>query len=152
MKAVIQRASYANVKVDGDVVGEIRKGLVILLGVEDGDTEKDANALADKIYGMRIFCDDNDKINLSLSDVDGDVLVISNFTLCADCSHGRRPYFGSAAGPDNANMLYEHFCKEMKSKGVNKVEKGIFGADMKLELLNDGPVTIITEARDGRVL
>ena len=146
MKAVIQRVSYATVSVDGICTGKIKTGVVILLGVEQNDSNKDAEILAHKIAGLRVFCDENDKINLSLSDVQGSVLVISNFTLCADCRHGRRPYFGEAASPDVAESLYEYFCACMKNEGINNVQTGVFGGDMKLELLNDGPVTIILQS------
>ena len=142
MKAIIQRVSHAQVSVDGELKGKIGKGFLVLLGVEENDTEKHAEVLASKISSMRIFCDENGKMNLSLEAVNGGVLVVSNFTLCADCSHGRRPYFASAARPEKAEHLYEYFCDCIKNMGVQEVEKGVFGADMQVELLNDGPVTI----------
>lgn len=148
MKAIIQRVSYAQVDVDEKTAGRIEKGFLILLGVENGDEQRDAQVLAAKIAGLRIFTDDNDKMNLSLADVSGSALVISNFTLCADCSHGRRPNFMQAARPDTAEPLYEYFCDELQKSGVQKVEKGIFGADMKVSLLNDGPVTIDINSKD----
>lgn len=148
MKAILQRVSFARVEVDETTVGEIKKGFLILLGVENGDDKKDAEVLANKISGLRIFTDENDKMNLSLTDVSGEVLVISNFTLCADCSHGRRPSFIGAARPDTAEPLYEYFCQKMLDNGIKKVEKGIFGADMKVSLLNDGPVTIDINSKD----
>lgn len=148
MKAILQRVSMAEVKVEGESVGKIDKGFLILLGVENSDQEKDAEALANKISGLRIFCDENDKMNLSLADVDGGVLVISNFTLCADCSHGRRPSFIGAARPETALPLYELFCQFLKDNGIAKIEKGIFGADMKVSLINDGPVTIEINSKD----
>lgn len=148
MKAVIQRVSSCSVTVDEAVAGEIRNGFLILLGVEDGDTEKQAEKLCDKIAGLRVFTDENDKMNLSLSDVDGEVLVVSNFTLCANCRKGRRPNFEAAARPETAEPLYEYFCERMKKNGISKVEKGIFGADMKVSLLNDGPVTIIIDTKN----
>lgn len=148
MKAILQRVSFARVEVDEKIVGEIKKGFLILLGVENGDEQKDAEVLANKISGLRIFTDENDKMNLSLTDVSGEVLVISNFTLCADCSHGRRPGFIGAARPDTAEPLYEYFCQKMLDNGISKVEKGIFGADMKVSLLNDGPVTIDINSKD----
>lgn len=148
MKAVIQRVSSCSVTVDEAVAGEIRNGFLILLGVEDGDTEKQAEKLCDKIAGLRVFTDENDKMNLSLSDVDGEVLVVSNFTLCANCRKGRRPNFEAAARPETAEPLYGYFCERMKKNGISKVEKGIFGADMKVSLLNDGPVTIIIDTKD----
>jgi D-tyrosyl-tRNA(Tyr) deacylase len=148
MKAILQRVTFAEVKVDGNTVGKIDNGFLILLGVAEGDTEKEADALSAKVATLRVFTDENDKMNLSLADIDGEVLVISNFTLYADCSHGRRPNFMKAAKPDIAEPLYEYFCKKMADKGVRKVEKGIFGADMKVSLLNDGPVTIDIDTRD----
>lgn len=148
MKAILQRVTFAEVKVDGYTVGKIDNGFLILLGVAEGDTEKEADALSAKVATLRVFTDENDKMNLSLADIDGEVLVISNFTLYADCSHGRRPNFMKAAKPDIAEPLYEYFCKKMLDNGVRKVEKGIFGADMKVSLLNDGPVTIDIDTRD----
>lgn len=148
MKAILQRTSRASVTVDREVKGKIGKGFLILLGVENGDDEREAAALADKISGLRIFTDENDKMNLSLSDVGGEVLVISNFTLCADCSHGRRPSFIAAARPETAQPLYEYFCARLREKGVKKVEQGIFGADMQVELVNDGPVTLDIDSKD----
>lgn len=148
MKVVLQRVKSAKVEVENNVTGEIKKGFMILLGVEENDTEKDADALALKISGLRIFTDENDKMNLSLADVNGQVLVVSNFTLCADCSHGRRPSFIGAARPDTANPLYEYFCSKLLQNGVSKVEKGIFGADMLVTIENDGPVTLILNSKE----
>lgn len=148
MKAVIQRVANCEVVVDEKTVGKISQGFLILLGVENGDTEKDAEKLSAKISGLRIFTDENDKMNLSLVDINGEVLVVSNFTLCADCRKGRRPNFENAERPEKAKPLYEYFCTCMKNNGINKVEKGIFGADMKVSLLNDGPVTIIINSKD----
>lgn len=148
MKAILQRVSFAEVKVDGNTVGKIDSGFLILLGIAEGDTQKEADALSAKISTLRVFTDENDKMNLSLADIDGEVLVISNFTLYADCSHGRRPSFIKAARPETAEPLYEYFCKRMDDNGVRRVEKGIFGADMKVSLLNDGPVTIDIDTRD----
>ncbi len=148
MKAVIQRVAQCSVVVDDHTVGEIRNGFLILLGVENGDTSKEAEKLSAKIAGLRIFTDENDKMNLSLTDIDGDVLVVSNFTLCANCAKGRRPNFIGAARPETAEPLYEYFCECMRNNGIKKVEKGIFGADMKVSLLNDGPVTIIIDTKD----
>ena len=148
MKAVLQRVKSAKVKVDGKITGQIEQGFMILLGVEEGDTQKQADALALKISGLRIFTDENDKMNLSLADVGGNVLVVSNFTLCADCSHGRRPSFINAARPETAEPLYEYFCNQLLRNGVNKAEKGVFGADMQVSLTNDGPVTIEINSKD----
>ncbi len=146
MKAVIQRVSQCSVTVDGNITGQIGAGFLILLGVENGDTRADADKLATKIAVLRVFTDENDKMNLSLLDTSGEVLVVSQFTLCADCRKGRRPNFIGAAPPDEANGLYEYFCECMKRSGIEKVERGIFGADMKVSLLNDGPVTIILDS------
>lgn len=148
MKAVIQRVSRAEVRVDGEVVGKIGEGYLILVGVMNGDTINEAQLLARKTANLRIFTDENDKMNLSLEDVEGETLVISNFTLCADCRKGRRPNFINAARPETAEPLYELFCSELKANGVKKVEKGVFGADMKVELLNDGPVTITIDSKE----
>lgn len=148
MNIVLQRVANATVEVDSKVVGAISRGFLLLLGVADGDTVADADVLADKISGLRIFTDDNDKMNLSLSDINGEVLVISNFTLCADCRKGRRPNFIGAAKPDEADRLYEYFCAKLLNNGIAKVEKGIFGADMKVSLLNDGPVTLILNSNE----
>lgn len=148
MKAVLQRVSNANVKINGEIHGEILKGLVILLGIDQNDEEAEADFLVQKIHNIRIFCDENDKMNLSLKDIDGEVLIISNFTLCGDCGQGRRPYFGNAAAPKKAEDLYNYFIKKFKETGTKRVESGIFGEDMKLSLLNDGPVTIILDTKD----
>ncbi len=148
MKAVIQRVSHASVTVDNNIIGKIQKGFMILLGVEKGDNEKEAEVLAAKISTLRVFCDENDKMNLSLFDICGQVLVISNFTLCANCRHGRRPSFDNAAAQAQANDLYEYFCKCLENQGLKDVQKGEFGADMKVELLNDGPVTLIIDSKE----
>ncbi|MBE6775407.1 MAG: D-tyrosyl-tRNA(Tyr) deacylase [Ruminococcaceae bacterium] len=146
MKAVIQRVKRASVTVDGKITGEVGKGFLVLLGVVQGDTEEEMRLLAKKVAQIRIFTDENDKMNLSLDKVDGEVLVVSQFTLCADVSHGRRPSFIGSAPPDIANELYEKFCEELvAAHGVKKVAKGVFGADMDVELVNDGPVTIIMD-------
>lgn len=143
MKAVIQRVTKASVTVDGEIVGSIGKGFLVLLGVTQEDTDQEMRLLAKKVTEIRIFTDENDKMNLSLDKVDGEVLVVSQFTLCADLSHGRRPSFIKSAPADIANDLYEKFCQQLRDNGVRKVETGIFGADMAVELVNDGPVTII---------
>ena len=143
MKAVIQRVRHAKVSVGGRVTGETEKGYLILLGVMNGDTEEEAKILAKKTAELRIFRDENDKMNLSLLDVGGQVLVVSQFTLCADVSHGRRPSFINSAPPKEAERLYEFFVSELLRNGVKKVETGEFGADMAVELLNEGPVTIL---------
>ena len=143
MRAVVQRVTQAKVEVDGKVTGEIKKGFLVLVGFTHGDTEADCIRVAKKISGLRIFSDKNDKINLSLKDVEGDILCVSQFTLYADCSHGNRPSFTNAARPDLAESLYEFFCKELEKYA--HTERGIFGADMKVSLLNDGPFTVIIE-------
>lgn len=148
MKAVIQRVDSASVIADGNLSGEIGKGFAVLLGVAQDDDKKDAEVLADKIWGLRVFTDENDKMNLSLESVGGEVLVVSNFTLCADCSHGRRPNFFGAAPPEQANELYEYFMLCMKNAGVKKLASGVFGADMELNIKNNGPVTIILDSRE----
>lgn len=146
MRAVIQRVTFSNVKVDGEIIGEIENGFMILLGVMEGDTEEDADLLAKKTALMRIFEDENGKMNLSLGDTNGSCLVISQFTLAADCKKGNRPSFINAAKPDEANRLYEYFMDKLRQNGISKVESGSFGADMKVSLLNDGPVTIILDS------
>ena len=148
MRAVIQRVAHAKVVVDGSVRGEIGQGFLVLLGVGEGDTEKEAKTMAEKVANLRIFTDENDKMNLSLLTVDGSALVISNFTLYGDTSHGRRPSFFGAAAPDSANALYEKFCELLKEQGVKQVEKGVFGAHMEVSLLNNGPVTMILDTKD----
>ena len=144
MIAVLQRVSRASVTVDKDMCGSIENGLLILLGVKNGDTEKDAVLLADKISKLRIFSDENGKMNLSVRDVEGKALVISNFTLLANYKKGNRPDYMNGAKPDEANRLYEYFCDYISA--LVPTERGIFGADMKVELLNDGPVTIVMDS------
>lgn len=147
MRAVVQRVTNADVKIDGRVNGKIDDGLLVLLGVGNGDTEEDMKYIADKIIKLRIFSDENDKMNLSLEDVGGSMLVISQFTLYGDCSHGKRPYFGNAMEPVSANEMYEKFVAYIKEQGIH-TETGEFGADMKVSLTNDGPVTIILESKN----
>lgn len=144
MRIVLQRVSSASVTVDGKICGEIGTGYLVLLGVGQGDTEEDCRRLADKIINLRIFSDENDKINLSLGDVGGDLLVVSQFTLYADCRKGNRPNFIQAGKPDEAERLYNYFADYCRSKGKH-VEMGIFGADMKVQLVNEGPFTVILE-------
>lgn len=147
MRVVVQRVTNADVKIDGRVNGKIDNGLLVLLGVGNGDTEEDMKYIADKIIKLRIFSDENDKMNLSLEDVGGSMLVISQFTLYGDCSHGRRPYFGNAMEPVSANEMYEKFVAYIRERGIH-TETGEFGADMKVSLTNDGPVTIILESKN----
>ncbi|MEE1006155.1 MAG: D-aminoacyl-tRNA deacylase [Acutalibacteraceae bacterium] len=143
MKAVIQRVESAAVKVDGKIVGSCGGGYVILFGAAQCDTEYEAELLARKTVNLRVFCDENDKMNKSLLDVDGEILAVSQFTLCADVKKGNRPSFIGALEPQRAEQLYDYYCEKLKELGVKRVEKGIFGADMKVELINDGPVTIL---------
>ncbi len=144
MKIVLQRVLSASVTVDQKVTGEINKGYVVFLGVGNEDSEADCDRLVSKLVNLRIFSDENDKINLSLLDVKGGLLIISQFTLYADCKKGNRPNFIQAAAPDKAELLYEYFIEQCRKK-VSVVESGIFGADMKVSLINDGPFTICLE-------
>ena len=144
MRLVVQRVKNAKVEVEGKTVGSINNGFLVLLGVTHTDTIKEADYLVKKLCNLRVFEDDNGKMNLGLKDVGGELLIVSQFTLYADCTQGNRPSFINAAKPDVANELYEYFCEKCKEQNI-KVEKGIFGADMKVSLLNDGPVTIILE-------
>ena len=144
MKAVIQRVKKTALRVDGELISEIPFGLTVFLGVKTGDTEKEAAYIAKKIAGMRIFEDENGKMNLSVQDVGGEVLLVSQFTLYGDATKGNRPSFTLAARPELAEPLYEYTAQELSSYGVT-VKKGVFGADMKIEQNNDGPVTILLE-------
>ncbi len=145
MRAVIQRVSRAQVTVDGAVTGSIGSGLLVLLGVTEGDTGKDGEWLATKIAHLRIFPDDAGKMNVSLVDAGGSILLVSQFTLYGDCRKGRRPSFVRAAHPDVAEPAYERFGQQLLDAGVAHVEFGVFGADMDVELLNDGPVTLVID-------
>lgn len=145
MKVVIQRVSESNVKVDGAIVGEIGKGLMLLIGIDENDEKTDADWLIQKILNLRIFGDQDDKLNLSVQDIKGEILCISQFTLIADYKKGNRPSFIKAAKPDKAIPLFDYF-KEQISKSGLKTESGIFGADMKVSLINDGPVTIVMDS------
>jgi D-aminoacyl-tRNA deacylase len=147
MRAVVTRVRSASVVIKGETRGEIEKGFLILLGVKTGDTEKDAEKLADKITGLRVFEDSSGKMNVSLSDAHGDILVISQFTLYANCSHGRRPDFLAAARPETAIPLYEAFIASCRSRGF-RVETGEFGADMQVISQNDGPVTLVINSEE----
>lgn len=144
MRLVIQRVSQASVQVDGEIVGQIGRGLLVLAGVSDQDTKADVDKLVQKIIKLRIFEDENGKTNLSLKEVDGGLLIVSQFTLYADCRKGNRPSFTGAGSPALAKQLYEYMIEQC-SKEVERVEHGIFGADMKVQLTNDGPFTIILE-------
>jgi D-aminoacyl-tRNA deacylase len=147
VKAHLQRVTYGSVSIDGEVVGEIESGFVILLGVKHDDTPRDVNYLVDKVATMRIFSDANGKFNDSLEDVNGSVLIVSQFTLYADTRKGRRPGFTESANPEVAIPLYEEFIEAFKNKGIT-VETGRFGADMKVVIHNDGPVTILLDSED----
>jgi D-tyrosyl-tRNA(Tyr) deacylase len=147
MRAVVQRVSRAEVRIEGRVVGRIGRGFVVLLGVAGGDSDADAAFLVDKIVGMRIFAGDAGKMNLSIAQADGAMLVVSQFTLLADTNSGRRPSFTKAAAPEEARRLYEHFLSLARTRDV-KVETGEFGATMEVDLVNDGPVTIILDSRE----
>lgn len=145
MKIVVQRVKSASVEVDGNIVGKIDKGFLVLLGVTHNDTKENADYLVKKLCKLRVFTDENGKMNLDLKKVNGKLLIVSQFTLYANCSDGNRPSFTEAAKPKQAEELYEYFCNKCKEEYGIEVEKGIFGADMKVSLLNDGPVTIIIE-------
>ena len=144
MKLVIQRVKEARVDVENKIVGKIGKGFLVLLGVSHNDTKAEADYLVKKLCNLRVFEDENEKMNLALKDVNGELLIVSQFTLYADTSNGNRPSFVQAAKPEQANELYEYFCQKCQENGI-KVEKGIFGANMQVSLINDGPVTIIIE-------
>lgn len=146
MRTVVQRVSSASVTVDGNVIGKINKGFLVLLGIKSTDTKQDVDYMVKKVINLRIFRDENDKMNLSLKDVNGELLIVSQFTLYGDASWGNRPSFIEAGKPDIAIPLYEYFISECK-KQISVVQTGKFGADMKVELLNDGPVTIIMESK-----
>jgi D-aminoacyl-tRNA deacylase len=147
VKALLQRVLKASVTVNGEVVGEIGQGLVALLGVADGDTEKDADYLVNKIVGLRIFTDTADKFNLSVIDIKGEILLISQFTLLADSRHGRRPSFTGAAPPEQAEKLYQYVLNQIKSSGI-KVATGRFQQHMEVEIYNSGPVTVMLDSKD----
>ena len=146
MIAVIQRVRSSSVRIDGELVGECGKGLMILLGVAEGDTREDADALAAKISKLRIFRDENDKMNLSVKDVDGEMLVVSQFTLLANYAKGNRPDYLNSAAPDVANKLYEYFVSLVRNE-VRHVGTGVFGGDMEVSIVNEGPVTIVMDSK-----
>lgn len=145
MIAVIQRVAHASVTVDGVTVGECKRGLLVLLGVAEGDTRADADVIIKKLPSLRIFCDENGKMNLSLTDIVGEILAISNFTLLGNCRRGNRPDFMRAEKPDTACEMYDYFVERLR-ESVAHVGIGIFGADMKVDILNDGPVTMILDS------
>jgi D-tyrosyl-tRNA(Tyr) deacylase len=148
MRAVIQRVTEASCKVDGNITGQIGNGFLVLLGIEDADTEEDLQWLAQKIVGLRVFGDENGLMNKALGDIDGDILLISQFTLFAQTKKGNRPSFIRAAKPDKAIPIYEKMISVLGILTGKKIAAGIFGADMKISLLNDGPVTIIMDTKD----
>lgn len=148
MKIVLQRVSSASVTIDNKIVGDIQKGLLILVGIEDTDTQEDSNWLVGKIANLRIFGDGNHVMNLSVKDIDGDIIVVSQFTLHASTKKGNRPSYIKASKPEVAIPLYENFVIQMEKELGKKVQTGIFGADMKVLLLNDGPVTIIIDSKN----
>lgn len=145
MRVVVQRVDKAKVTVDGKIVGEISRGLMVLVGVVEGDTEKDVQYLADKVTGLRIFEDEAEKMNLSVKDIGGEILSVSQFTLYGDCRKGKRPSFDKAAKPETAIVLYEKFNELCRQQNI-KVETGVFGAHMLVELANNGPVTILLDS------
>ena len=146
MKLVVQRVKKAEVKVDGNIIGKIDKGFLVLIGIKVGDTKEQADYLVKKLCNLRVFSDENDKMNLSLKDIGGEVMAVSQFTLYGDARKGRRPSFSDAARPDVANPLYEEFVEKLRAQGIT-VGTGEFGAHMMVELTNDGPVTILLESK-----
>lgn len=152
MRAVVQRVKKSELSIDGKLYSSIGNGFMVLLGITDTDTETEMKALADKILKLRVFEDENQKMNLALSDINGELQVVSQFTLYADCHHGNRPSFINAGKPEYANSLYEKFIEYCKNNSNIPVKTGVFGADMQINLINDGPVTIMLECVDGKVL
>ena len=148
MKTVLQRVSHASVTVDGNKTADIQKGLLVLVGIEDSDTQEDIDWLVGKIVKMRIFGDENDVMNCSVQDIDGDIIVVSQFTLHASTKKGNRPSYIKAAKPEFAIPMYENFVKSLEKEFGKKIQTGIFGADMKVSLLNDGPVTILIDSKN----
>ena len=148
MRIVLQRVSEASVKIDNQIVGEIAKGLLLLVGIEHEDEKSDADWLIQKVIGMRIFSDSDDKMNLSINEIKGEFLVVSQFTLHASTKKGNRPSFIQAARPEKAIPLYDYFCEQLQKVSEIKVQTGKFGADMKVSLVNDGPVTIVIDSKN----
>jgi D-tyrosyl-tRNA(Tyr) deacylase len=148
MRAVLQRTTFASVKVDGNVTGSIQKGLLVLIGIEDADAAGDIEWLSSKIINLRVFNDENGVMNLSVKDVDGDILLISQFTLHASTKKGNRPSYIKASKPDIAIPMYEKMIAQLETDLGKKIQTGVFGADMKVELLNDGPVTIVIDTKN----
>lgn len=152
MRAVVQRVKKSELSIDGKLYSSIGNGFMVLLGITDTDTETEVKALADKILKLRVFEDENQKMNLALSDINGELQVVSQFTLYADCHHGNRPSFINAGKPEYAKLLYEKFIEYCQNNSNILVKTGVFGADMQINLINDGPVTIMLECIDGKVL
>ena len=152
MRAIVQRVLSSSLVIDGEEYSNINKGFMVLIGITNTDTEEDIKAMAEKIVKLRVFEDENEKMNLSLNDIGGELQIVSQFTLYADCHHGNRPAFIDAARPEYAIPLYEKFVEYIKTLTPNKVVTGVFGADMKINLVNDGPVTIYLEVKEGKVL
>lgn len=146
MKALVQRVNFANLKIDGEIYSKIEKGMLVLLGIEKEDSQKDIDYIVKKVANLRIFEDENGKMNLSVKDIQGQIMLVSQFTLCADCKGGNRPSFINAQIPEIANEMYEEVIKKIKETGIC-VEVGKFGADMKINFENDGPVTIMIESK-----
>ena len=152
MRAIVQRVKSSSLSIDGEVYSSIDKGFMVLIGITETDTLADAKVMAEKIVKLRVFEDENGKMNLSIQDIKGELQIVSQFTLYADCHHGNRPSFTNAARPEIAIPLYEEFVKYIKEISGTKVVTGVFGADMKINLINDGPVTIYLEVVDEKVL
>ena len=152
MRAIVQRVKSSSLVIDGEEYSSIKKGFMVLIGITETDTIEDVKVMAEKITKLRVFEDENGKMNLSIQDINGELQVVSQFTLYADCHHGNRPSFTNAARPEVAIPLYEEFVKYIKEISCTKVVTGVFGADMKINLINDGPVTIYLEVVDGKVL
>lgn len=146
MKALVQRVNFANLKIEGEVYSKIEKGILVLLGIEKEDSQKDIEYIVKKVTNLRIFEDENRKMNLSIKDIEGQIMLVSQFTLCADCTGGNRPSFINAQVPEIANEMYEELIKRIREMGIC-VETGMFGADMKINFENDGPVTIMIESK-----
>lgn len=145
MRAIVERVSRASVSVNGEIIGKTGKGFLVLLGVGDGDTDEDLKYIAEKVMGLRVFSDENDKMNLSIRDIGGSILAISQFTLYGDCRKGRRPNFTSAMEPKTAERMYNDFVRILRDNGI-ETQTGKFGADMQVELVNDGPVTLMLDS------
>jgi D-tyrosyl-tRNA(Tyr) deacylase len=152
MKTIIQRVLSGKLEIENKIISQIEKGIVVFLGIQKGDTEKDAEALCEKILNLRIFEDKSQKMNLSLKDISGEIMIVSNFTICSSTKHGKRPSFEQASPPEIAKELYEYFCKKTNEiYAKEKVKTGEFGSEMKITIINDGPVNIIIESIEGKI-